>query len=759
MITCSLAIKITDYFPKIDTIPYENYVCLFTFGDYQGQIPFLPDENQKYTDQLKNITSDIKYKIHVLNVIDMSLIGMCEIVISYNILNQVVPPNGFIQEQQKKLLMDLKTKRKLFGSVVKAGDIFLNIYSKIYLDSKINIENIKNKRKILNLHPYVKLDFHSIKNKDNSKKKKNNNNKMLIQSITERHQYNKSNNSKKNLEKINKNNFPADTPFIKNNLNENNNIKRISKSKNKNKSVQKNWSKNRNNYYKNLGNDIFNRSIKSHINCTSSSYHIKNDLITSNSIKNFGNCSMDNNDFKYYSDFFTLENQRYSEKTKEVIFNKYLNGNTKNDNFIFFSNNSVVTSTKSNIKNTKLYQNENIHCAKTKYLTKKLKNLDKNNFDINNINVVKNPFLSAISTKGITDPDKILFNIGANLRNELIEQINGNSFLNQKTVKNNCLKLIEYFSLLNKNLSKLISKNKKLNKKIYLYTELLSNKNKLNHIIINKENNIDYIFLNSNYSLGNKLLSIYPKTKKIEMQIYKNLFNTFYYDSEVQTFKQIQKQQIQNTLYLLINFIQNLIKKYGNISQIFYDDTNKKLFLKNCLKKYDISEKPENEDCVNLVELFFLKKAAIENIENDKFKIIKEIKEEDEDENENDSQHIFQRSKSNITENDKKLYNKENCVCLKNTNNYNKRINEEELIEKKLIIELYDKYQNKYNFKKITPYKYMFNNEEVYASISEEGNIILEYNGNEYSLEEILKLFEEEETVNNNDEERKNDNT
>ena len=72
---------------------------------------------------------------------------------------------------------------------------------------------------------------------------------------------------------------------------------------------------------------------------------------------------------------------------------------------------------------------------------------------------------------------------------------------------------------------------------------------------------------------------------------------------------------------------------------------------------------------------------------------------------------------------------------------------------------MYDKYQNKYNFKKITPYKYMFNNEEVYASISEEGNIILEYNGNEYSLEEILKLFEEEETVNNNDEERKNDNT
>ena len=102
----------------------------------------------------------------------------------------------------------------------------------------------------------------------------------------------------------------------------------------------------------------------------------------------------------------------------------------------------------------------------------------------------------------------------------------------------------------------------------------------MNHIIVNKENNIGCIFLNSNYTLDNKLLSIYPKTKKIEMKIYKNLFNTFYYDSEVQTFK-----QIQNTLYLLFNFIQNKIKQFGNISKIFYDDTNKKSFLKNCLKK------------------------------------------------------------------------------------------------------------------------------------------------------------------------------
>jgi hypothetical protein len=63
---------------------------------------------------------------------------MCEMVISYNIISQISPPNRFIKEQQKKLLMDLKAKRKLFGTVLNMGDIYLNIYSEIYLSEKNN---------------------------------------------------------------------------------------------------------------------------------------------------------------------------------------------------------------------------------------------------------------------------------------------------------------------------------------------------------------------------------------------------------------------------------------------------------------------------------------------------------------------------------------------------------------------------------------------------------------------------------------------
>ena len=139
MSSCSIIIKIKDYFPKIDSIPYQNFICLFTNGENEGQIPLISKDDETYKHQMKNVLSDIKYKIHVLDYNDMSLIGMCEMVISYDILSQIAPPNGFIQEQQKKLLMDTNTKRKLFGTVLNMGDIYLNIYSEIYLlETKIN---------------------------------------------------------------------------------------------------------------------------------------------------------------------------------------------------------------------------------------------------------------------------------------------------------------------------------------------------------------------------------------------------------------------------------------------------------------------------------------------------------------------------------------------------------------------------------------------------------------------------------------------
>jgi hypothetical protein len=193
MITCKITIKIKDYFPKVDTIPYENYICLFTCGEYEGQIPFLPDDTKIIQHQIRNITSDIKYKVHILDYNDMSLIGMCEMTISYKIINQISPPNGFIQEQQKKLLIDLKTKRKLFGTIVNIGDIYLNIYAEVFLVSRTSLEQknlIKKNRNIYQNTPQCYIKYNFQLNKSDYSPKSSKNKTTLINSNSEKHTLN-----------------------------------------------------------------------------------------------------------------------------------------------------------------------------------------------------------------------------------------------------------------------------------------------------------------------------------------------------------------------------------------------------------------------------------------------------------------------------------------------------------------------------------------------------------------------------------------
>ena len=210
MLTCQLTIKIKDYFPKVTSIPYSNYICVFTYGEYQGQIPFLPDETKFLQHQIKNISSDIKYKDHILDFNDMTLIGMCEMNIAYKVLSRIFPQNGFIQEQQKKLIIDTKTKRKLFGTVIDSGDIFLNIYTEVFLISKsLNEQKMKNS-KLKKNNPmintpkcYIKYNF-ALNKSDFSPKSSKNNKSTMVNSNSEKQTLNLSKQDKDKENKTNK---------------------------------------------------------------------------------------------------------------------------------------------------------------------------------------------------------------------------------------------------------------------------------------------------------------------------------------------------------------------------------------------------------------------------------------------------------------------------------------------------------------------------------------------------------------------------
>ena len=223
MLSCRLTIKIKDYFPKTDTIPYSNYICLFSCGEYQGQIPFIPDESKFLQHQIKNISSDIKYKVLILDFNDMTLIGMCEMSIAYKVLNRIIPKNGFIQEQQKKLIIDTKTKRKLFGTVINSGDIFLNIYTEVFLISKNfneqKIKNSKSKKNHLMVNTpkcYIKYNF-ALNKSDFSPKSSKNNKSTMVNSNSEKQTLNLSKQEKDKENRTNKNSYSNTIKYQKDN--------------------------------------------------------------------------------------------------------------------------------------------------------------------------------------------------------------------------------------------------------------------------------------------------------------------------------------------------------------------------------------------------------------------------------------------------------------------------------------------------------------------------------------------------------------
>ena len=174
MRSCEITFKIKDYFPKIDTIPFEEYVCIFINGDFSEKISLIEKDFNTCKHQINSVNSDLKYKIHIVNINDSSLIGICEIIIPYAIISQIDTPGTFIKEQQLKLFIDLKTKRKLFGTLLSTGDIYLYLSAEVF----VNNQNIDKKKKNLNKNKnYHKKDFNMINIYGNNNNKNNNNNK------------------------------------------------------------------------------------------------------------------------------------------------------------------------------------------------------------------------------------------------------------------------------------------------------------------------------------------------------------------------------------------------------------------------------------------------------------------------------------------------------------------------------------------------------------------------------------------------------
>ena len=865
MLTCQIIIKIKDYFPKTETIPFKDYICLFTYNDYEGQIPFLPDDSKTIQHQIKNITSDINYKVHILDYNDMSLIGMCEMTVLYDILTQLTPPNGFIQEQQKKLLIDLKTKRKLFNTVINTGDIFLNIYAEIYLISKSSGEHKshnKYRKTLYQQRPqcFIKYNFQIKKYFPGSNK----NNSLLINNTTDKQSFDDSKGEKSNFNKfpkkndainnINYNTFNKNPKTVSKNYSsklqqKKNNKRTIMDLLEQKKIIEKKLNiadedKEEKNVNSNHSENIlikkkegfltemnFNLPYKMKLN---SNYIINNSILKKNQSNNkMTNKLLNKNDKEKYNNSNNIkkkvEIENNIEESADNITQKFNNHNnilgsslnlensnnnsqSLDDKFVYKPKNKLGKMAKAFIK--KNAQNKKENNVNNNNSNKNIYNCQSQNENSNtNINSYMNTSLLTSNTneEKLLDVDKLILEKGAELRNDFIIQLKGKNInhhkninslnyksnkqnifsdfddsgnrekldtphtekthqdfilkneLSQELIKSNCLRLIEFYSLLNQKLIKFNSKNEDIKKKSLIFKEMLSYELKKNKKIVNSSNLNEYIYFifSSIYEpMNEKILNLFHKIKNDESSIYQTLFNSKISKEEISKYKEYEIYEHQTKIFLLLTTIKSLINKYGNVSQIFNENASKKNILKQCLSKYDLTEKEESDnEYVNLEELSNEIKLKNENKLKDfnkdinKFKVIKEVDEEKEEEYDEDSKEIEDMNNHQILKNIDLEINEEEKEENNETNsNMDMIINDEnineEIIEKKLH-EFNKKYMNKNNnfhFQKIGNNEYLYNNKKIKANVNKNNELeIIEIETNEkYSLKDFIQLYNEE---------------
>ena len=269
---------------------------------------------------------------------------------------------------------------------------------------------------------------------------------------------------------------------------------------------------------------------------------------------------------------------------------------------------------------------ENIDFSGKKYITKAKtkKSTSQNNINSNNNNTI---FSTNSTEQEINDMDKIILEKSNEIRNDFNIQLkNKNKNINedlisdnnldyvnktQLEIKNNVINLIDFYSLLSQKLFKVNKKNINLNNKNIIYKEKLFTELKKNNILTQKKTLAEvenFTNLNNHGALNEKFLRAIIKLKKSEFKIYQNIFNLFYYEYDILKFKEFEKniKMDENVkIELLLVVFKNLLKNYGNVSQIYLNNAKKKTLLKNCLDKFGLKEKNEgeiNNDNINIMQ-------------------------------------------------------------------------------------------------------------------------------------------------------------
>ena len=320
----------------------------------------------------------------------------------------------------------------------------------------------------------------------------------------------------------------------------------------------------------------------------------------------------------------------------QSINNKYKTLNSdKNKNNKSYKNkrNTIFNQTLKTCSKININKNETIKSPTNKKIiyinfNGRNKNKIKDNNSTNNIHIIVNR----------KNKKKDLFN-NSNIKN--VNNHNNKEYEYKQTeFKNNIIKLLHYFILNDKNIKLTNIKLKENRLKLTHIKESFLSLLKISNKIEDKNINllIDHFLLNN--EKNNEIRTSLIKIKQKEINIFQKIFN-FLVPGTSYIRRNTSSEHILNhkILMLQLSIIKNLVDHYGNISQIFHDDINKKEKLKNILCKYNILEKENKNKFIDLVSLNKINnnvkkiiKNTFNNDVNYEFNIIKEVQEEKESE-------------------------------------------------------------------------------------------------------------------------------
>jgi len=646
MSNCLISFKIVDYNPKINSIPYKNFICLFICGDFKLKIPILNNNdfpNLKH--QINCIQADINYKLSLVDINKKELIGLGDLVIPYKLIQKTKPNNSVIYRKQIKFLLGMRSKIKLFGSLNQIGDICLQICVKIFKKTNKKIsDDIKN-----HLFKNYKINNKAYKLSLTNKTQKN---RKLLNSF-----YN-INNNKKYVKKYNLTNNKISNDFIKDKSSESNKYIYVNDLSNTDLNTfssiddnsienDKNFNNVTNiinyNYYwlnSSSGKDGIKNTNSRNIKERNNNFYDLNDLFekrniikkklifnrnksrdittknrisnTNKSISGIRNLLKNNTDIINYKPKSKRGLNSYKKVAINLSNSKYNYCEESGDNY-WLSKDDKSTNSKSIATRKKANKSDNSNKIILLSQTRDCKYYNKNKKQLTNnmSSLMNDKFDMSFS---IDDEKDIVFhqkffpntiknnNINSNSNNiSFFKLKSGNIFRKKNYIKsrNNISNSIKSISTIeiNKNYNKNISH-------IFL-------QNKINNIVINKSFDnkkinkkvtVNKIMNNINYNLyQNKIknfdLKIYDfftlnniKIKSYKSQIEKNIRNLAYYqDLFLSTLKKSNRLEEKKSTALINNFILANIKNKINEKIKYRIFNTKKLEFKIYQKIFNVS--------------------------------------------------------------------------------------------------------------------------------------------------------------------------